>query len=126
MKRLITSLIIVFLSATLSILSLFYLKSVKKEIEDKLSLISEEVNNRNTSEAVRKADELYNLYSSLDDVLVIFLEHERLEELEETLSRLSPLISSGDFGEFSAEHSKARALVFKLYDHEVPKLKNIL
>ena len=95
-------------------------------IENKLSLISEEVKNNNPEKATKEADNLYDYYSSLDDILVIFLEHERLEELEETLSRLSPLISSGDFGEFSAEHSKARALVFKLYDHEVPKLKNIL
>jgi hypothetical protein len=126
MKRLITSLIIVFLSAFLSVFSLIYLKSIKGSIENKLSLISEEVKNNNPEKATKEADNLYDYYSSLDDILVIFLEHERLEELEETLSRLSPLISSGDFGEFSAEHSKARALVFKLYDHEVPKLKNIL
>ncbi|MBQ5321179.1 MAG: DUF4363 family protein [Oscillospiraceae bacterium] len=126
MKRLITAISILLVSAALSVLSLFYLNSVKNKITSELYEISSLIEKENLPAAAARSDELYNYYSEINDILVVFLEHERLEELEETLSRLSPLIASGDLGEFSAEISKAETLSEKLYDHEQPKLKNIL
>lgn len=126
MKRLVISLSIIVFIILACVTSLFYLRSTKEVLLSSLSEISVEKNLGNTEGAITLSDKLFDYYSRQNDYLVLFIEHDRLEELEETLSRLSPLLSSEDNGEFSAELSKAVALTEKLYEHEKPMLKNIL
>ena len=115
----------ILLIIALGIFSLFYLNNTKNEIQSGLFEITELVENENYIEASKKADELYNSFENRTDYLILFIKHESIEELEETLLRLPPLIANKDSSEFLAEVSKAEGLSEKLFDHEFPSLKNI-
>lgn len=126
MKKLIFALSVLTLIIVLGTVSLFYLNNTKKEIELSLQEITKLVEEKNYINASEKADALYNLFEKKTDFLILFIKHDSVEELEETLMRLSPLIENKDTSEFLAEVSKAEGLAEKLFEHEVPSLKNIL
>ncbi len=125
MKKLIFAISLLISIIILGTGSLFYLNKTKNEIKLKLEEITTLVKNENYTLAAEKADSLYHIFEKRTDCLVLFVKHDSIEELEETLLRLSPLISNKDSSEFLAEVSKAEGLSEKLFEHEIPSLKNI-
>ena len=126
MNRLYISIGTVIFIISLSVISLFYLNNTTEIIETKLTEIKEFSENDSISEAIISSNELYNTFSKKSDFLILFIRHDSIEELEETLARLSPLLENRDMSEFYAEVSKAKGLTEKLINHELPLVKNIL
>lgn len=126
MKRLIVALTVLSFLLIVSTVALFKLKNISNELYDKLTVIEALLDKDDLSSAAALSLEAYDYFMKETDIMIYFLEHDHLEELEETLSRLSPLLLDGDKSEFSAEVAKAKSLTEKLYEHELPILKNIL
>jgi hypothetical protein len=126
MNRLYIAIGTIVLIISISVISLFSLKNTTKEIAFRLDEIKTYSKEEKIEDAIKSADKLYNFFSKKSDMLILFIRHDSIEELEETLSRLSPLLENQDSSEFYAEVSKAIGLTEKLINHELPLIKNIL
>lgn len=125
MKKLIFSIGILVFILVMGVFSLFILNNVKNNITGQLQNITVLVESEDYETALKKSDALYEYFKEKSDIMIVFIKHDSIEELEETLSRLSPLIKNQDKSEFLAEVSKAEGLAEKLFEHEVPSIKNI-
>ncbi len=126
MNRLYISIGTIVFIISIGVISLFSLDNTTKEIRTKLDEIESYSKENNIEAAITSADELYNFFSKKSDILILLIRHDSIEELEETLARLSPLLENQDTSEFYAEVSKANGLTEKLINHELPLIKNIL
>lgn len=79
----------------------------------------------NTQEALRLAKELEQQFPQKTDVFFLFLHHNVLTEIEETIVTLPAYLESGETHEFLAQLNRCRLLLQKQIEMETPSWQNI-
>ncbi len=126
MTRIIVAGILLAVVAAISITSLIYLtdtKDVLVALTDKLDeLISEGFENK--EESLKVIEELDSVWQERHGILSIFINHDRLEVVDTTIPRLTPLLTA-ESEEFIPEIRMLRSVLYHIYFNEFPKFITI-
>ena len=99
---------------------------ISREMQDSLLQIKSSLQEGNRESALKMSEETISEWQSHYGVLSTFIQHSRLEAIDQTLSILPPLISHGTDDQFEAECDRATVQIGRLRDTEIPSLENIL
>ena len=87
--------------------------------------MEEQYNQGNEEEALRLSRQLETDFPKKTEIFYMFLHHNVLTELEETIVTLPAYLESGDTHEFLAQLNRCRLLLKKQIDMETPTWQNI-
>lgn len=102
MKRLISASILLVIIVTLCIVNAFTVKSAYDDLSQKLELCISEYNSDNISKAFESATELENNWKKREEILSIFVDHDIIDDLGVSISRL-PSLANKESDTFLAE-----------------------
>ena len=125
MKRLIIALALLVGVCIMSGHSLWFLTDTR----DTMFLLTDEIHTAYTvgdyNTAYKKSQELVSYWGSTHSTLALFFRRHQLDELSESISKLSPYIMYEEDAEILAELSRIRERISSLWDSERPKLRSV-
>ncbi len=125
MKRLIIALALLVGVCVMAGHSLWFLTDAR----DTIFVLTDEINAAYTSgdynTAYQKSRELVNYWGNTHSTLALFFRRHQLDELSESIAKLSPYIMYEEDAEILAELSRIRERISSLWDSEQPKLRSV-
>lgn len=117
------------IAAALTILCWFGYRetsNIASEMQNSLLQVKSCVQSGDTETALELAQETISDWQLYYGTISTFIQHSRLEDIDQTLAVLPPLIAYGTNDQFEAECDRASAQIGRLRDTEFPSLENIL
>ena len=125
MKRLIVALALLVGVCVMAGHSLWFLTDAR----DTMFMLTDEIHTAYTgkdySTAYEKSQELVTYWGNTHTTLALFFRRHQLDELSESIARLSPYIIYHEDAEILSELSRIRERISSLWDSEQPKLRSV-
>lgn len=126
MSRLgITTLLLV-LAISLCVFEFFKVNSISEKMIDDLTSIKQLVSDENIVDATELCHNTYDFWQSNTLLLSIFIQHDNIENIEQTLALMNSAVEKNEIGDFWAENQRAIIQISNLSDTEYPNIENIL
>lgn len=125
MKRGIICILILSLMLTFSVVELFYLKNEVEKIcngADNIISLSQSGDTSGTKNAIIQLRESWNI---LYKRCAFFIQTQKLEETNLSISRLESLLANEN-DEFYSELASIKAGLKKIYQNELPRIENVI
>ncbi len=126
MKRLYTSLIVLFIILSVSFFTIIQCKNLCSEAYSQVLQIKENTKSDRPQEAVAMAQQFYKFWNKSKNSMVWYIRHEPLEKITALSSRLEALIQNDDLAMLEAYCDELLVRINELYHNEIPKLHNLI
>lgn len=126
MKRVLIATGILLAIISVSLGSLVYIHSTISRLEIQITEIEEEVLREDYQAAQAHTTELVTHWHQVEPILVRLVRHSAIDETTGDLAKLPYLLEYEHYGEFMSELSRAKMIILRIWEDEVPNLKNIL
>lgn len=126
MKRLWAAVIIlIFLLFICSVGSKTTVQSTS-QMTSQLNTLKAEVSKHNTATALAMSQDIIHRWNHEHSILCMYISHEHIEQIDQTLSVLPAYIQNDSYDAFQAECDRACLLIRRLNDTEQLSLENFL
>ncbi len=129
MKKVIGALFLAVVSVAACFFCLFYIEGVSEKALGYVFNIQNLVENKDYEYAKINAQELENLWNDENKKLSMFVHHEMLEEIDESIKSINIIVKDFDENEkidLKINCQKAKSLLENFKDSEKPTIDNIL
>lgn len=126
MKRLWISIGLFVSVLLLCIYELFAIRDISEKSEYHIMVMQERIEKNDINGAIEVSRELNELWDKNYTILTIFIHHDPLEEIEQTLRIINTSIVQQDIDSFWTESTRAYIQITKLSDTDIPSIGNIL
>lgn len=126
MKRQIISIVMLFLALGICIWELAFLNFTIDEFKSNIHNIQTFQSDKNTDEAINKANSIINDWKNHKNFLSSFINHEPLDEIETSLETIKIALENDEQEDFLVECKKSLILLDNIRDTETPSVGNIL
>lgn len=121
-----TSLGILAMIILISIVGLFYIHKTVSELNFSLNEVTESIVGQNYANAEKSFDKFYNLWNKKAKTLVILIRHFDVDYVSNTVSEMKSFLKYGDYSAFMARAAVADEIINRIWNDEIPTIKNIL
>ncbi len=129
MKKVVGALILAIISIAACFICLFYIESISEKALNSVSEIQTAIENKDYEYAKVNAEELENLWSTQNKKLSMFVHHEMLEEIDESIKSINIIVKDFDESEktdLKINCQKTKSLLENFKNSEKPTTDNIL
>lgn len=126
MKRVWAAGAILIVVLALSIAGLFFSNHIISDMRGEIEQVLQALEDDRLDEVKEHSEELLNLWREHYALLCTYIQHSKLEQVDQSLSVLAPQLQYEDIPQLASELSRAYSQLEHLKDTEFPKLKNIL
>lgn len=126
MKRLIIAIILLLITAGLCSFEFILNTKESENAAEYLALAQEQANSGDKSNALKTMEKLIKLWESKVESMLIFISHEKPDEIGESLAVAESYLKSEDFPEFYAECKRIENKLEHFRNLEIPTVNNIL
>ena len=125
-KRLFISIGLFLFSIAVGLCSFFYVVKTTDKVSDTIISVQNQVSAGKYSEASDEAKNLDISWKNAHHILEIFIHHEALENIDQSLSVISTSIDKRQWDDFWTESARVTTQIENLHDSENPSIGNIL
>lgn len=125
-KRLFISIGLFLFSIAVGFCSFFYVVKTTDKVSDTIISVQNQVSAGKYSEASDEAKNLDISWKKAHHILEIFIHHESLENVDQSLSVISTSIDKRQWDDFWTESARVTTQIENLHDSENPSIGNIL
>lgn len=128
MKKVVGALILAIISVVVCFICLFYIENVSEKALHSVSEVQTAIENKNYEYAKMSAEELENLWNTKSKILSIFVHHEMLENIDESIKSINVIMSDfeeNDKTDLKISCQKTQSLLENFKDSEKPTIDNI-
>lgn len=126
MKRLVVTSALLASVVGLCCFELYSVNKIYNEAHDIVYKMQDDIKNNYIQDAVELGDELSKLWQNNNVLLSIFIQHESLENIEQTIELINTSIKKSEESDFWMESSRAIIQLQNLCETEFPSIGNIL
>ena len=126
MKRLITSIILLVITVSACIAETIFLNNTVSSFSQDIDNAMQEASNENLDSAMQIADDISNRWQEQQPFISTFINHERLEEIAQSIISMKTNLFKGQTEDFFVESEIAKTQFNDLKDTEFPSIENIL
>lgn len=126
-KELIICIFIIIIIIVTNILTQNYTKECVSQMHDKLNLLKEEclIEKTNKAEIYNKIDDIYNTWSTYQEKLAYYIEHDELEKVETQIFAINGFFKINNYDEIIPEIEKCIFILEHIEDKNMLNIKNI-
>ncbi len=110
----------------LSIAGLSFSNHIISDMRGEIEQVQQALESDRLDEAKEHSEELLRLWREHYALLCTYIQHSKLEQVDQSLSVLAPQLKYEDFPQLASELGRAYSQLEHLKDTEFPKLENIL
>lgn len=125
-KRLFLSIGLFVFSLAIGAYSFFYVVRTTNKVSDTIVSLQNHVTNQEYSKALDEAKNLDISWKKSHHILEIFIHHEALENVDQSLSVINTAIDKESWDDFWSESARVASQIENLHDSENPSIGNIL
>ena len=125
-KRLFLSIGLFLFSIAIGAYSFFYVVNTTNKVSDTIVSLQNYVANGEYSKASDEAKNLDVSWKKSHHILEIFIHHEALENVDQSLSIINTAIDKECWDDFWSESARATSQIENLHDSENPSIGNVL
>lgn len=102
--------------------------TLKQNIDEILEVLENEdtANEQDKKDTAHLGEELHSNWDSLHTVLAVFIDHSRLEDIDQSIAVIAECLKKDEESDFYVESAKLKAQLEHLKDTELPTISNIL
>lgn len=126
MNRIYLALLIVFVIFSGCIFEVSSVNKITDDLSMKVQSAEEYVVNNDLSSAVEVMDQINNLWDKKYAFFAIFIPHDRLENIDQSLKSIRAGLKNNEKEQFFSESEKVKASIKSLRETESAKIQNIL
>lgn len=126
MKRFYICIGLFVLIIALSFSSLFYIKSTVDEMSDMIADIKQSVKDSEYELTKSYVDDFSNLWHEREKLLVRIMRHSGIDSAENVVAQLPVLLEYKDYTMFMSTLSELEAIITRMWEDEIPNIKNIM
>ena len=126
MKRQIISIVMLFIALGICIWELAFLNFTIDEFKNNIYNIQTFQSDKNTDEAINKANSVIDDWKNHKNFLSSFINHEPLDEIETSLETIKIALENDEQEDFLVECKKSLIWLDNIRDTESPSVGNIL
>ena len=109
-----------------SIAGLFFSNRIISDMRGEIEQVQQALEDDRLDEVKEHSEELLRLWRENYALLCTYIQHSKLEQVDQSLSVLAPQLQYEDIPQLASELSRAYSQLEHLKDTELPKLENIL
>lgn len=109
----------------LGVSGFFVLRHETNEIIELIDETKSYSDSENTEEALKSADKLLKKWDKFHTYASVFINNNKISDVQESVSRLKALIETGN-DELNAEYDSAKSTLKWIVESEIPRWTNIL
>lgn len=125
MNRLWISIAILVSVICLCAYELFKIRDLSEKSEQNISEMQQYIIKNDFSSALKISQETNEMWENNNTLIAMFVQHEPLENIEQSLAVISVSIVQNNLQDFWTESTKASIQITKLSDTDIPSLGNI-
>ena len=125
-KRLFISIGLLLLSVGIAICSFVYVCVITDKVADTIVSLQKHIANEEYSKASDESKNLDMVWRDSHHILEVFIHHEALENIDQSISVINTSIERGCWDDFWSESSRVTSQIENLHDSEKPSVGNIL
>lgn len=126
MKRIWIAITALIMIIGLCIGEIIWIINITNNIKSQISSVNQLVLNENIDDAISLSEEILNEWDNKHNKLAIFIDHNSLEGIDQTMDIINTCLKTDNIPEFHIEVAKINALLEDLTDTEMPSIYNIL
>lgn len=126
MKRVITSVLIVFVLIICCFISYGYINSTTNKLCEHISNIYTDINKDDFSSAQKQVDKLYKHWSDYSPALSSLCRHNEIDDIERLFQRATQAVINEDKNEALIQFKELNMMLSHLPEMERPSLSNLL
>ncbi len=117
--------IMLFIILALSITAYLFIKNMTENIEEKLYLLNNDINNKKWLNASEIFKDITKKWEKAETIFPVLIDHDELHNLEISLAKISVFIKNKNKKELLVEINVALKLISSISEQEKLSLKNI-
>ncbi len=126
MKRIWLAITALIMIIGLCIGEIIWIINITNNIKSQISSVNQLVLNENIDDAISLSEEILNEWDNKHNKLAIFIDHNSLEGIDQTMDIINTCLTTDNIPEFHIKVAKINALLEDLTDTEMPSIYNIL
>lgn len=126
MKRVYTSIVLLAIVLTLNFSSLIYIHSTVNELNGMLAQIKSSVKNEDYDSASKEVSAFCDTWHQKEKLLVRIMRHQGIDSAENSIEQLPVLLEYREYAMFMSNVSLIEAIITRMWEDEVPNIKNIM
>ena len=126
MNRITIALLLLISVIGICIFEVLKIKNVSDKVINDLTLIQKYIADGDTQKALSLSSDVCDNWQNNNTIIAIFVQHDSLENIEQSLALMKSAIEQDEISSFWAENIRSIVQITNLSDTEFPNIENIL
>lgn len=126
MKRIWIAVFALIIITGLCIGEIIWISNITDNLKQQIEAVNELVTEKNIDEAISLSQKINNEWTNKHNMLAMCIDHNNLEEIEETMEIIDTCLKTDNIPQFYIETTKINSLIKDVMDTEIPNFYNIL